>query len=72
MKSNLDFNKLFKLPPYSLGKWEKHKGIFFKYLKNLENFHKNNCSEYKKILKGYNYKTPKIPNLNNLKYHFYF
>ena len=64
MKSNLDFNKLFKLPPYSLGKWEKHKGIFFKYLKNLENFHKNNCSEYKKILKGYNYKTPK--NLNEL------
>ena len=56
MKSNLDFNKLFKLP-YSLGKWEKHKGIFFKYLKkSLENFHKNNCSEYKKILKGYNYK----------------
>lgn len=50
MSLNLFFDKIFKLPPYSLNSKEKNTGLFFKYLKNLDNHHKNNCPEYKKIL----------------------
>lgn len=63
----MTFDEIINISPYSLNKTEKEV-LLTQRLTELTEFHKNNCKEYKNILKAIDYKKERISSFKQLPY----
>lgn len=56
---NLNYTDFLEIPPYSLGRDEKNK-LLTDRMKELTNFHIDNCVEYRRLIHSINFKEKKV------------